>query len=259
MNSVFRRLLATKLVRSADRILVTGDVADTGSLAEWRVFWAEVKRNGLAKRVVVLPGNHDVCCLGARPHQRRRERSRSDAKRVRQGLEMGGQPTAFPWAEQLGDDLVLFGLDSCHAGNTTAITNAQGELGLEQLERFARLLKRHHDVPIKIVALHHSPNIPAAVTEKRRGLPATSAVSRWGHEVPPIDRRALRLLCVSHGVRLIVHGHLHRAEDRRVSGVRIIGAPASTQPMPGTSNRFELFSYTVKGKRVTTRLHNVTC
>ena len=35
MNSVFRRLLATKLVRSADRILVTGDVADTGSLAEW--------------------------------------------------------------------------------------------------------------------------------------------------------------------------------------------------------------------------------
>ena len=48
---------------------------------------------------------------------------------------------------------------------------------------------------------------------------------------------ALRLLCLVAGVRLIVHGHLHRHEDRRVNALRIVGAPASTEPRASAGGR----------------------
>ena len=48
----------------------------------------------------------------------------------------------------------------------------------------------------------------------------------------------MRLLCLTHRVRLILHGHVHLSEDRRVGGVRIIGTCASTEPIPlGGSRR----------------------
>jgi predicted phosphodiesterase len=61
--------------------------------------------------------------------------------------------------------------------------------------------------------------------------------------MPHEDRFALRLLALTHGVRLVVHGHLHRAEERRVNGVRIIGAPASTEP--DRSGKVNVWRYAV--------------
>lgn len=232
MNAAFRRLLADPAVREADLILTTGDVTDRGDLAAWRLFWNGLTAAGLGGRCRVIPGNHDVCCLGIRPVARRGRRVADDLARLEAGLALGGGVPARPWAEVLaGGRLVLFGLDSSHPGNVSALTNAVGELGMPQLERLARLLRQHHDVPVKLVALHHSPNIPRAATQRRRGLAVLGGPGRWGQEVPAADRRALRLLCVSHGVRAIVHGHLHRFEDRRVNGVRIVGAPATTEPV----------------------------
>ena len=115
-------------------------------------------------------------------------------------------------------------------------------------------------VPVKIIAMHHSPNIPGKETEEERGLAPTSVVGRLGTEVPEADRRAIRLLAVTHAARLVVHGHLHRTEDRRVNGIRIIGAPASTQPIKQGVGRYVTFwRYTVQGKggRVVPRLLKV--
>ena len=118
---------------------------------------------------------------------------------------------------------------------------------------------------MKIIALHHSPNIPGKETEEQRGLPVTGKVSRLAHQVPVADRCALRLLGVTQGVRLIVHGHLHRAEDRYVNGIRIIGAPASTQPLASDTDtdtdKVGVYSYVVQGDggRVVARLHTVAC
>jgi hypothetical protein len=88
--------------------------------------------------------------------------------------------------------------------------------------------------------------LPRADVEVRRRLPPTGALSRWGHEIPAAERRALRLLCIAHRVSLLVHGHLHRAEDRRVNGVRIVGAPASTEP--GPDGALPVLRYEVDGE-----------
>lgn len=256
MNAVFRQLLRAPEVRAVDLLLVTGDVTDRGDAASWRFFWRELERASLAERVLVIPGNHDVCSLGVRLASER-ERRAADLARLQAGLAHGGQDARFPRAHLLaGGQVAVFALDSSNAGNATVLTNAVGTLGQRQLERLARLLRAHRDVPVKLVALHHSPNIPHGRVELARGLTQTSLIKRWGHELPEADRRALRLLCLAHGVQVVVHGHLHRAEDRRVGGVRIVGAEASTQPTrQGGRVVARLWTYAVRegGKRVAVR------
>lgn len=257
MNAAFRGLLASAPVQRADVVLATGDITDRGLLAEWKVFWSALEAAKLPGRVLVLPGNHDVCCLGVRAPQP--DLLAADLARLHDGLRLGGAPTRLPWAEQVDPRLVVFGLASSNPGNLTALTNAVGELGFFQLEAFARLLKKHRDVPVKIVALHHSPNIPRPETEVARGLKQMNPIGRLAHAMPEADRRALRLLCLSHGVDLIVHGHLHRQEDRRVNGLRIIGAPASTAPMgKGEPRRYPVYCYTLtQQQRIAARLHEI--
>ncbi|MEW6368336.1 MAG: metallophosphoesterase [Acidobacteriota bacterium] len=252
MNAAFRRLARAQEVQSADALLITGDVTDRGDLATWRHFWETLDKALLRERTIVIPGNHDVCCLGLRPPAP--SRMQSSWQRMERGLRLANQPTRFPWAATLGGGrAVMFALDSCNAGNTSFLTNAIGAIGHFQLEAFARLLRKHRDTPIKIVALHHSPNIPSAETERKRGMNPMSRFERLTLQVPEADRRALRMLCIAGGVRLVVHGHLHRAEDRRVSGVRIVGSPASTEP--GEDGRLRYLCYELRAdQRVRVRL-----
>ena len=226
MNAAFRALVRAPALRTADLVLVTGDVTDRGEPAAWEVFWREVRAAGLLERTRVLPGNHDLCHLGVRLSD-----YRVDVQRALAGLAAGAQPVRFPWVERLaGGRVALVGLNSANLGNRTGATNAIGRLGYFQLEALARALRRLRGVPVVIVALHHSPNIPADATAAERALSRMSPVERWGMELTRAERRALRLLCLVAGVRLIVHGHLHRHEDRRVNALRIVGAPASTEP-----------------------------
>jgi predicted phosphodiesterase len=272
MNATFRTLLRAPEVRSADLILVTGDVTDRGDSASWSLFARALDDARLAKRVLVIPGNHDVCCLGARLPLLRSGYARADLDRAARGLRLAMKATPaaffkgspggrFPWLAVPTPELAVIGMNSNNLGNLSVISNAMGEVDYFQLERLARLLCRVRSVPVKILVLHHSPNIPGPATARRRGQPPFSALDRAGHQIPEGQRRALRLLCLSHRVRLIVHGHLHRTEDRRVSGVRVIGAPASTEPARAADGRARsaFFSYTLDRKtlRLSVKLESV--
>ncbi|MBW1809257.1 MAG: metallophosphoesterase [Deltaproteobacteria bacterium] len=262
MNETFARVLATKPVQQSDLVIVTGDVTDRGDLPSWNVFWKTVKKAGLQKRIFVVPGNHDVCCLGARLPFKREGYRAADIQKAIKGLKLGGQATRFPFVAQPDRRVVVFGVNSNNLGNLTILSNAMGKLGYYQLVSLASKLHKYRDVPVKIIALHHSPNIPQVATAKKRGQPPMSALSRKGHQIPQEQRQALRLLCITHRVRLLIHGHLHLAEDRRVSGVRIIGAPATTEPLPGKGSKraYQFYSYTVQGQggRVRCELKTVT-
>lgn len=250
MNGAFRAITRAKAVQSADLVLVTGDVTDTGEPDEWAVFWDAVRGAGLSGRVLVVPGNHDVCTLGIRPSALVHSYAAADLAKAVQGLKMGRQPQKFPWARQVDPRVVIFGLNSNNLGNWSGASNALGELSYYQMESFARLLRRHRAVAVKVVALHHSPNIPSSETAAKRGVPEMGVLSVEGHQIPEGQRRALRLLCVSQGVRLIVHGHLHRREDRRVNGIRVIGVPASTEPTTErqSSAGYQFPTYIVRGR-----------
>lgn len=257
MNKAFERLALSQHAKDSDLILFTGDITDTGHQEEWKFFWKTLDKNNLKSKSIIIPGNHDVCCLGVRRPKTARKRITEDLKKFHKGFEIGKFPlTKFPSGIPLNEKIIVFVIDSCNKGNTTAVTNAMGHLGYQQLERLARELYKYKDIKVKIVALHHSPNIPGKKAASKREIKEMSDVERWGMEMPKEDRRALRLLCVSHRVRLVLHGHLHRTEDRRVNAIRYIGAPASTQPNKG---KFEFYNYEISasGGRITPKLVSI--
>ena len=249
MNAACKYVLNSIEVRQCNLILVTGDVTDRGHIAAWRILDHLLIETGLKSRASIVPGNHDICGLSVLrvglPNF-----TEADLKNVRAGLAIVSQPLRFPWAKVVDPRVVVFGLDTNNSGNWSVASNAVGRIGNRQLSRLAELLAKHKDVPVKIVMMHHSPNIPEPQTALRRGRTPMSLLDRWAHEIPKHDRRALRYLCVSHRVRLVLHGHLHAAEDRRVNGVRIIGAPATTQPIQRntTNPQYQFYKYTVLGK-----------
>ena len=262
MNKAFRKIIVSKPIQNSDLILVTGDVTDKGDIESWKVFWDGINNAGLKDRTHVIPGNHDVCCLGARLPGKRKAYKEADLQKAIKGLRLGNKPIKFPWVIKPDPRVIIFGLNSNNLGNLNAATNAMGELDYYQLSSLANKLHVYRDVPVKIVALHHSPNIPGAETARKRGQKPYSRLERLGHQIPEGQRQALQLLCITHRVRLIVHGHLHMIEDRRLGGIRIIGAMASTQPTTKRklNNNYQFYTYLVLGDggRVRTDLRSIT-
>ena len=247
MNEAFRAVLRSIKVQNSDLILITGDVTDKGDHETWLRFNEILKSADVREKTKVVIGNHDVCGLKGfvRPMDRKLLKT-FDIERLKRSMTTIGFRHDYPWAERVSGEIVIFGIDSNNSGNVGALDNAIGRIGKFQLEAFARLLKAHKEVPVKIVALHHSPNIPGRATQIRRKGKADPEWVRFTHEIPKEDRWALRFLCLSHGVRLIVHGHLHEQEDRRVNGIRIIGAPSTTQPVADEFGKlFRFYRYIV--------------
>jgi 3',5'-cyclic AMP phosphodiesterase CpdA len=226
MNANLGRLFGHNSIREADLVLITGDISDRGELAAWNVLWSAVRQADLdLGKVLVIPGNHDAACLGLR----RTRPTVEDLAIVRAGLEKGRQLRKLPYVRHFaGGDIAVFAVDSVNAGNLNLIDNAVGRIGFDQLAGLGRLLDEHFEVPCKLIALHHSPNIPASATSKRRGEKATPFWQRQALQIDRADRVALRLLARIFGVKAILHGHTHDNLDRRVNNVRIIGTCDAT-------------------------------
>jgi len=251
MNAAFRKLVNTTEVQACDCLVITGDITDRGELEAWRIFWQTLQAAGLIDRVLVLPGNHDTCHLGGTV--RLGEPSAletADREKARAGLALAGQDCRYPSVIHPKPFATIFGIDSNNAGNTTAIHNGVGRLAFTQLLALAGKLHKFRNVPVKIVALHHSRNVPRPPTARRRGEAPPGTIASLTLAMEEQARRMLRLVCIAQGVRLIIHGHLHAAMDRRVNGLRIVGAPASTEPIDRTvgSRSYRFWRYTVAGK-----------
>jgi 3',5'-cyclic AMP phosphodiesterase CpdA len=261
MNGAFRRIIKNEAIRQADLIIVTGDVTDKGDVESWKIFWKVLKEDGLSEKVLVVPGNHDTCCMRARTPFRKREHHRNDLEKIGTGLVLGNQETRFPWAKEFGGRVAIFGLNSNNTGNISILTNARGRIGRYQLLSFAQKLYTHRDVPVKIVALHHSPSILHKAFPKKRGGKLVSRLLFSPRQMRRRHRRALLTLCQSQGVKLIAHGHVHKAHDQVVNGIRIVGAPPTTQPMHKKASRrfYQFYTYTIEGpdSRVNTKLKTI--
>ena len=240
MNANLNRLLTHQAVRDAELVLITGDVSDRGGLAAWNVLWRAVRAAEIdLRRVLVIPGNHDAACLGLR----RTRPTTEDLAIVRSGLEKGKQRRRLPYVRRFADgDIAVFAVDSVNAGNLNLIDNAIGRIGFDQLATLGRLLDEHDDVPCKLIALHHSPNIPSSATSKRRGEQPTPFWQRQALQIDRADRVALRLLARVFRVKAILHGHTHDNLDRRVNNVRIIGTRDAT--VPNSSGLLSFKTYT---------------
>lgn len=260
MNAVFRKLAAARPVQQADLLLITGDITDRGDPETWSGFWRTIRDAGLYERTRVVPGNHDVCQLGFSPPFT--DTYGEAIEKMLTGLRMGSHPWQFPW-EWVNTEkgVAVFGLNSNNMGNRWALNNALGILDYHQLSALACRLRKYDEIPVKIVALHHSPNIPEETTALRRGYEGLSERQRYFLEMREADRRALRLICAAGGVRMILHGHIHMNEHRMLNGVRISGTCATTEPV-ACSNQgiaYQFCSYRIAGSppRIYRDLHSL--
>jgi len=241
MNANLFRLLRHSAIQDAHLVLITGDVSDRGELAAWNVLWSAAKGAGLdLRKILVVPGNHDAACLGLRRTRPKVE----DLAIVRAGLEKGRQRRRLPYLRLFaGGTVGVYAVDSVNAGNFNLIDNAVGRIGFNQLSKLGGLLRENSEIPCKLIALHHSPNIPHTATSKRRGEKATPFWQRAALQLDPVDRVGLRLLARTFEVKAILHGHTHDNLDRRVGGVRIIGTRDSTVPQKSGLLSYKLYTY----------------
>jgi 3',5'-cyclic AMP phosphodiesterase CpdA len=69
-NAILPALLDTPALAEAEALVLTGDITDRGTSLAWRAFLDLVEARGLAERVVLVPGNHDLAFLDAVSRQR---------------------------------------------------------------------------------------------------------------------------------------------------------------------------------------------
>jgi len=276
MNKTFEAILKSKEVQESDLILITGDITDVGDRKSWQVFHKILVGSGLDKKTLVIAGNHDVCDmdwkikLGDFFDTLTRSKQKQNLDRLKFNLKGINQPANYPWKRVVDKKyrrVMIIGLDTNHSGHFYLHDNAIGKIGWSQLTKLENILKKHSNkkdkvnyIPVRIIAMHHSPNIPNNETLIQRGILKKTWIggnlmgktkglfTRWSHQIPKEERRDFRDLCKQYHVRLIVHGHMHEDMNRYVNSVRIIGAPATTQPLKGRGKKkYQFYHYAILG------------
>jgi len=176
------------LRRQPDAILVSGDLADNATDAEY-----ELVRELLAPLgtpLHVLAGNHD------------------DRRALRRHFGVpGADGEPVQYAVRLGP-MRLVVLDTTRPGEDP------GELDSERLDWLDAELAAEPDVPT-LLAMHHPPLVTGVPALDDFGLPAA-------------DRRALGAVLERHEqVRLAVAGHVHRTMTSELAGRLLMTVPST--------------------------------
>jgi 3',5'-cyclic-AMP phosphodiesterase len=176
------------LPAAPDAVIVTGDLANTPSEAEYEQ--ARVQLARLSAPVYALPGNHD------------------DRAMLRGHFDL--PPTAAPTLSYVADlgSMRLVALDSQRPGE------GGGQIDLARLEWLDRELGEDPSTPT-LLAMHHPPLVT--------GLPGMDAIG-----IPEPDRLALAEIVTRHRqVQLIAAGHVHRTLVGQLGATPVV-AVAST-------------------------------
>ncbi len=207
----FGRALGLAKAMGAHHVVVSGDLTEMGTDAQFRAFADVLDASGVApESVTLVPGNHDAYTTGdawtralAGPL---RAYAPSSAARHGQVVERGG--------------VVILPVDTSRFQN---VALSGGELHPAAAEALTRRIQDATFRGTPVVVVTHHP-------------PFSHARRLWQF----IDglRGATRLVDVlakSPHVQLL-HGHMHRALDRLIGGIgdsRVFGAPATVEDREG--------------------------
>ncbi len=203
--------LALAKAHGADHVVVSGDLTEMGTRAQFAAFADVLDAARIAPdKVTLVPGNHDAYTAGdawtralAGPL---RAYAPSSAARPGQVVERGG--------------VVLLPIDTTRFQN---VALSGGELGDDVARSLGARLSdpAFRDAPI-VVVTHHPPFSHARrIWQYVDGLRGAT--------------RLVDMLAGSPHVQLL-HGHMHRALDRLIGGrgqSRVFGAPATVEDREG--------------------------
>ena len=214
------RAVRTAKAAGADHIVISGDLTEVGSDAEFEHF-AEVLGSCDVDPddVTLVPGNHDAYTTGdgwrralAGPLARYRASSASETGKL---VDRGG--------------VVFLPVDT---SQFQSIARSGGEFTREAFEAIDRRLSDPalRDVP-PVLVLHHPPF----------GY-GKNHVWQWIDGLRGFGR-AIELL-TRHPRLHVLHGHLHKVVDRIIGGLgksRVFGAPATVDDREGVTPRVRLY------------------
>jgi 3',5'-cyclic AMP phosphodiesterase CpdA len=186
-----------------DHLVVTGDVTFSAEPREFERAADLLRPFAEAKKLTVVPGNHDVWT----------EDSVETARFLRaigpDGMGMRRAAPSYPHVVPVGDDAVIVALDSARFGEEPLET--PGRLGAEQL-RAARELARDHakEGRAVLLAFHHHVVLPP------ERMPSDAHVAR----MPLADADKVVRLVAEQPIAAVLHGHRHTAFRVDLPGVR---------------------------------------
>lgn len=174
-----------------DHLVVTGDVTEDGVDAQFEVLAEVLSESGIPReRVTIVPGNHDAYDDGA-------------------AFERALRGPLSPYAATSAPCSVVDLRDVCILPVSTAMhqtpLSSAGSIAKAELEALDR---RVRDPALRrravIVAQHHQPGVSA--------FPPAQWLDGFREHAP------LAALFAAHEGLSVVHGHTHRAVDKRVHG-----------------------------------------
>ena len=169
-----------------DHVAVTGDQTNFGLRAEFEAGARWLARLGSPETVSFVPGNHDAMVRGA---------WEAGARTLAPYTTGDDGKAGFPWLRRRGP-VALIGLNSAVP---TPPFFASGRLGRTQLDAAEALLRETEGL-CRVVLIHHP---PALTCSRRKALR---------------DRDALADMLARAGAELVLYGHNHRWEMRRLRG-----------------------------------------
>jgi len=189
---LLKKILQALEEEAVDHLVVTGDVTLSGEATEFEraaellAPWAE------ARKLTVLPGNHDVWSYESAATWRFLRQLGPDGRGMRKPV------AAFPVAVELSPEVTLIALDSARHGEEPRAT--PGALGAEQLASARELAREATQQGRAVVlALHHHIVIPP------ERVPSDLSLAR----MPLADAYAVVRLLAEMPVAAVLHGHRH--------------------------------------------------
>lgn len=189
--------------QAPDRLCITGDLTNLGLPDEFARAFNWLASLGPAKRVSLVPGNHDAYTGVA---------AAQIAKVWAPWLSGDDGNARFPWL-RLHDELAFIGVSTAVP---TVPFSATGRIGEAQLQRLRGSLRdAASQARFRVLLLHHPPQ--SGAVPRRRGL---------------TDATALRDVLAETGCELILHGHAHVPMQSTLPGpdgpIPIIGASSAS-------------------------------
>jgi 3',5'-cyclic AMP phosphodiesterase CpdA len=169
-----------------DHLAITGDLIVISLEKEFEPARAWLETLGTPKDITVVPGNHDAYVGATADHSGKHwgEFMTNDAVAVLVGKEI-----RYPFVRRRGP-LALIGLSTAVP---TLPFMATGELGKDQLERFARTMAElKYEDRFRVVLIHHPPKSSRQTYFRRL-----------------TDARKFRAVLKEHGAEIVIHGHNH--------------------------------------------------
>jgi Icc protein len=224
-NANLRCLRAARVVseRDVDAVVITGDCTDDGD--GWELVEGAFRRWHERRRLLVIPGNHDLYRFPIASSARPRPTEASKLARwqefaARAGLEL--EPCGA-WLRVLDEaDAVVVGLNSC-SRRQRAFFRQNGVIGPAQLAwlREVATRPRWKEARHRIVLFHHHVvPLPHGVGKR--------APTEIGMRLD--DARAFAETLAEVGATLVMHGHRHISERRSPAGhdFELLAAPSLT-------------------------------